>query len=335
MKTETKSEKNTPAHAIAWLESEHPHGVDLAYVDYRDSLRENPNAIGDIMREGYSETIDEGYGDARSESESEIARAYADSIEMHVSELSDETTSAMQDWISEHDTSDVERALLRNTGSMLFFMETGMQYDKDDIIRGGFYEGSNTNEQALVKAYARTEEQTKEIETACRESFYSAPASFYFYADVEDVVKAVREAKKYVQIDGAYFATVDRVQGSNWLGDRACFTLAVPTEAFTGGLVRLDEEKGTGYGWGQIAGATGYDEAGVIACDEPKSDALHIVPEESEDARIERERAEHWEKTKTCTHGDMNMKRHAGTLDYKNDYPAGTTCSACRTFWID
>ncbi|OPY24002.1 MAG: hypothetical protein A4E27_01339 [Methanobacterium sp. PtaU1.Bin242] len=39
-------------------------------------------------------------------------------------------------------------------------------------------------------------------------------------------------------------------------------------------------------------------------------------------------------KEGSCTFGDMDMKRHRHTY-YINDFPCGTKCKDCGTFWID
>ena len=39
-------------------------------------------------------------------------------------------------------------------------------------------------------------------------------------------------------------------------------------------------------------------------------------------------------KTGGCTAGDMDMNRHRNTY-YLNEFPCGTHCPHCHTFWID
>lgn len=106
-------------------------------------------------------------------------------------------------------------------------------------------------------------------------------------------------------------------------------------EAFIKHL-HADREQGTGYSWSAIAGQIGYDEAGIYA--EKKKDNkkiyIKLPKEEKESVKRERELDEKWRKTRGCTFGDMNYSRHADK-EYINDFPCGSKCKKCGTFWID
>lgn len=100
--------------------------------------------------------------------------------------------------------------------------------------------------------------------------------------------------------------------------------------------IKLDKAKGTGYGWDSIAGQSNYDEATIYSMTELKPDTLTIAGHESEASKQEKRIAENWAKTKTCTGGDMNYSRHnKDDQHYQNNFPCGTTCDKCGTFWID
>ncbi len=329
MKTTTITTEKTiaddPQAAIEWLKTEYPNGTDLVYVDRGDSYDENLDRLQKILK-GDWDDLDEDYNgqvDAQHESvEQGIANFKK---ENEIEELSDEISQAISDWLYEHDTSNPTEDLLKNTSYQLCFLET------EDYAN----EGNDPAEVAeMVKKYAKTPEQKKEIKTAFREQTYDAPISFYFYADPNDIFNAINSSAKYILVSGAYFANIDRVQGTNWLGESAVFDLVIPREEFIKNF-RLDEASGAGYSWQEIAGGYGYDEAAISGLDEPKENAILMKPETSESVAREEKLQKHWNKTKKCTFGDLNQGRHSGKLEYSNGSPCGTHCSECGTFWID
>ena len=319
-----KSTKEAVLTPTEWMEKEYPHGVELVYVDYRDSYDENIEGLANMLRDGWSDTTDDWRIEASDECISDAQRRYESEV------LNDEGISygellEIQDWLQDHDTSTPEIDLLKHTRAQLFYIETPDTHEPQN----------EKDEKALLKKYGKTPEQKKEIDYVLRNAFYNAPASFYFYAEPLDVYKALHEStSKYIQVAGAYFGTVDRAQGSNWLGEDNCFNLTIPRDCFLAN-VYLDGEKGTGYGWGTIAGRCSYDEAGIASTDTKRNGFLLVEGTTSEAQLREKRLAKHWDDTKTCTAGDMNMSRHIGPTPYNNDYPCGNRCEACGTFWID
>ena len=189
----------------------------------------------------------------------------------------------------------------------------------------------------LIRKYGgKNEKRIKEIEYVTREQFYPAPVQFYFWADPADVRKALHSNDKYVLINGAFFGTVDRIQGSNWLGEDACFKLHIPRDDLAK-QIHLDDEPGTGYGWMHIAGRTysREEEAGITTTNAKRVKGYKsLAPVSNPALEREKELAEHYKKTGKCTFGDMNYSRHKNT-SYRNDFPCGTKCADCGTFWID
>lgn len=330
MKTITKSidvvVQDNEKQAIAWLEKQYPRGIALVYTDYRDRF-EDMGTVQEIIKG----TFEDDYaflGDAQADSVQCVLKEYMESGSGPAFTLSDEVEESMRSWLYDHDTSDPLKDMLKNTGRKLFYLET------EDTT--GAYGNMEKQVADLQKKYGQTDAQKKEISYVLNEQFYGAPVSFYFYASVSEVYNALygsEKEKKYIEVTGAYFSTVDRVQGSNWLGNEAIFNIAIPRQFFDS--VFLDEAKGTGYGWGEIAGQTGYSEATVSAVNTLPIGTLLIMPTVSEAQQRETRLQAHWDKTGTCTRGDMNWKRHKGDKPYKDEFPCGNTCETCGTFWVD
>lgn len=312
-------------HAIDWLKLNYPKGVDLVYTDYRDCL-EDGNTIEEIFKNGYQE--DESWiWESQDYSIADIIENYQKEFEIDM--IDDEVVEEMRMWLQENDTSTPMEDLLNNTGSKLFYIET---VDEVYASSGTCEEDYQKQKKEMIQKYAKTEEEKKEIEYIFSETFYDAPVSFYFYADVSDIYNAIHKEKgEYITVDGAYFSSVDRVQGSNWIGNKGIFKISMKRQDFIDNFY-ADNAEGNGYGWGSIAGQTGYDEAGVYT--EDVASGLIIETDTSEAQKREKNLAENYAKTGKCTFGDMNYSRHKNTV-YENNYPCGSRCKDCGTFWID
>ncbi len=257
--------------ALDTLKKDYPHGFDLVYVDYRDSFRENIDELERLLKEGYSQGADDWYFESMWEGEDYVITELSKTTGIDKEVLwSDDD---IRDYIRENDTSDIEGDLLRNTGKMLFFIET-RDYSS---LYSNIDEKLGRREVArIVKRYSKNDFQGREIINNLLEQMYEAPISFYFYLDCKKVYDIIyKEVGEYIAIDGAYFSTIERAIGSNWLGDNACFKIILKREDFIKN-VYLDEAKGNGYGWGDIAGQDRYEEAGIFTTDRQKNGYLRI-----------------------------------------------------------
>lgn len=312
--------QNNEVEAIEWLKKEYPKGLELVYIDYRDCF-ENMTKLQDVLKTGGDADID-WQADAQYETVGEVIKNYQKEIK--ADEISDDVQEAMRDWMFEHDTSNPIKQLLKNTNDQLFYIDT-LDYSEED----------KKNWMRLKNKYGKTDEQKKEINDVINEQFYGSPVSFYFHTNPLDVYEAIHNNKdKYILIDGAYFSTIDRMQGSNWLGEKGIFKIAIEKQLFIENFY-VDSAKDNGYGWGNIAGQTGYDKAGIFTLNTVKKGYQKIKTETTEAQKREKMLQDNWDKTHKCIRGDMNWNRHTGEKPYKNEYPCGNTCEACGTFWID
>ncbi len=318
--------------AEKWLKSEYPKGIDLVYIDYRDQF-EDMATLEDVLK-GNDKNTWEWFIDSEYSTIDEIERNYIEHLREENNgkdvELSEEVRDYIREWLQDNDISRPVDDMIKNTGDKLFYLETKIEtLDYNYVDQKEYKEHIDE----LKKMFSKTDEQAKEIEYVMENQFYSSLVSFYFYLSPLDVYKLLGTDKKYITIKNAYFSTIDRIQGSNWLGNNGVFTITIPTEEFFKNFY-LDENKNNGYGWGSIAGQTGYDDASIEAVDTVSKDSILIDSETSERAEREKRLAEKWKKTGECTFGDMNYSRHKD-MKYKNEYPCGSTCQKCGTFFID
>jgi hypothetical protein len=328
MQTTTREYKiaDDQNHLKIWLEAEYPRGLDLYYVDYRDSLDDNPKIMMQLVRDGYSEKLDESMLDYdNSYTFDEIEKNYLASLE-DVDEISDDLREYIRDWCYEHDTSDYQKDLLRNTGAQLFFIDTGVEV----------YE-NNKNLSAIIKKFGKQDERKiSAIKWLGNEQMYHSTIAFYFHADPSDIIDALhRQEGDYIAIDGAMIANVTRGNGSNWVHDDNIFQLVIPKKAFIANVYK-DDEAGTGYGWHSICGDWNRDECRVTSQTTKTIKGYSYIEGETSLTTIkEQEYTKTWDSGRgKCTLGDMNITRHK-TTEYINEYPCGTHCKECGNFWID
>ena len=125
----------TASEALAWLKEQYPHGVDLVYIDYCDSIE----SAGD--REKILQAPDEWWDildgdgwifDNKFQAVDTIVREYSERGEGEAYEITDETRDAMQDWLIDHDTSNPIKDLLKNTGREYMYYDTGLSFESLD-----------------------------------------------------------------------------------------------------------------------------------------------------------------------------------------------------------
>jgi len=126
------------------------------------------------------------------------------------------------------------------------------------------------------------------------------------------------------------------MRGSNYIGGKAIFTVAIPRAQFIGNFY-ADRSNCNGYSWDSIAGQSDYDECTVYSLNKLKAGTTLLEVDTSETQKREQKLQAQWDKTKTCKAGDydMNYTRHKGEKPYNNNFPCGNTCETCGTFWID
>jgi len=314
-------------HLEQWLKSEYPHGIDLYYIDYRDSLDEDIDTIMELVRDGYSQKLDESMTDYDlSHTWDEIEKNYLRELGDDVDEISDELRDYIRDWCYENDTSNYQKDLLKNTRSQLFFIDTGVEA----------YENSENLGELVRKFGMRDEKKIHAIKWITREQMYHSNISFYFHADVSDIIEALhRNDDEYITIDGAMIANVTRGNGSNWVSDDNVFQLVIPKKCFIANVYH-DAEAGTGYGWHDICGDWNRDECSIGTSKKKHIKGYSYIEGETSYTTLrERGYVKAWNDGKgVCTRGDMNIKRHK-TTEYVNEYPCGTHCKECGNFWID
>lgn len=105
---------------IGLLKKEYPNGVELHYIDYRDSLDEHPNLLTAIIQgntDTVHETIRDWYFDDRDSLDYCMKEALGEDYQ---EKLSEEEQQEAIDRLRDNDKSDIYKDLLRNTSNQVF-----------------------------------------------------------------------------------------------------------------------------------------------------------------------------------------------------------------------
>ena len=117
----------------ARLEAEYPYGITMRYVDYRDSLDDNPKVMQAII-EGDIDYINEQIDSRRDDSDTirEAMNACFTKEEREDQDIRDEVSERCRN----HDDEDPMDQLIKNTGSVLAYYDTGITFSDTDYLSG-------------------------------------------------------------------------------------------------------------------------------------------------------------------------------------------------------
>ena len=306
------------------------YGLDnsysLVYVGYRDSI-EDHKKIEEMVQDGNTDAIfidSDWISDAEFNSKCEIIEG----LKENFPDMSEEDEEAITEYIYEHNDSNPERDLLRNTGSQYFYYSLG--FDDDGMEQEGGSPFDQRVEAVIKKLGVDDDAMRKVVRSALNESGYGGSVVILFEDDIEDMLEAGDVIKFYPKSE---LCIMNRGNGSG-------YSVALGRELiFQFDRKNLHSDRGApGYSFTHdVCGMTrGFMDGATIRKKMHGDKVIPVGLNVEEIRKMEREKnlEDKWRKTKVCTPGDMNITRHADT-PYRNDYPCGQKCTACGTFWID
>lgn len=304
----------------------------LYYVDYRENLDECLEKVQDAIH-GDHEGLDGITMDWDIyETEKEYLKQLQKKLEQHfgidedeAKELIDENEDDLRNELHERDDSTPLSDLMRNTGDQVFFYDTGVEI-------GDMY-APLKNRVRDVKKAIKILQKNKEFDSTIKElvenASYGGRLVIYFrdslkeWTELDDDINTIKFSNIIT------VAVIDNCNGSG-------FDVEIKHEfslPFNRKNVFIDETVKYSY----VYDVCGLDpqwckKTGVTLL---KQKTKKVAPDSAINDHIEKvKKFDDVFKKGGCTPGDMNIKRHRDTF-YRNDYPAGTTCPHCHTFWVD
>lgn len=308
---------------------------ELVYIDYRDNMDEQMQAIQDAIHADDMSCIDESLDEWMMDAESdgvvyiinqvteELANDY-DIDKDYAEELVEPFLDDLRDTIYERNTGDPVRDLLRNTSDPVCFYDTGL----DDVPETWCLEKDEWEEyKDAIRSVLGIDGYDKDLDELLANASYGGRLVIYFRMDCWDLLHIVGNT---VTFTDPHIALIDTYNGSGhdvWLKGA---TVTLPFDRTNLFIDRTIKYNYT------------YEVCGMYSswCDETRvsfstvDNPAPVVPSSlHREMEVEKLYIQAF-KAGGCTHGDMDMRRHRNTY-YLNEFPCGTHCPHCGTFWID
>lgn len=307
----------------------------LRYVDYRESLEENLEAVQKSIHAGDYEAVDEAIEDYDGDWEAveEIIKELKREVENKL-EVSEEDAEAfveemkeeLREKIEERDTSNPLKDLLRNTGKVVMFYDTGVET-----------EGYGCNVKAELRKVKRAlglrRDQTfadARLEMMILQASYGGKLVVYFRDTLEDWLGDI-DANVIRFKGNVSVAIVDHCNGS---GDSTEVRYDLGFDfPFNRENIFIDKTIDYNYTYSVCGMSSDWCDGTSVTL--LKKRTRKVAERSSVNDFMDKE-AELDAKFKAggCTIGDMKFNRHRDVF-YINDYPCGNKCPHCGTFWID
>ena len=315
----------------------------LVYVDYRDSFDGREEEIQQAIHKQCWSPLDEAIGDWFIESQWHGEDYAIDELKKRIKsefDLDDEDAEYLvhdkfhdhlRETILDRDKSTPISDLIRNTGPIVAFYDTGYDVDADSWAWG---EEHFREEVDGVKNALRILHQVDghsydyDIREMLANASYGGRLVVYFHLDIEEWINIGNH--NTITFDNPAIAVIDTFNGSGWHThlNRHEFSLPLDVENvffdktikynFTYSVCGMDSN------W---CDSTGVELSTTDSQDEISRSSLNA------ELGVESMYQKAYDEG-GCTHGDMDYKRHRNQK-YINEFPCGTHCMDCGTFWID
>lgn len=301
----------------------------LYYVDYNDNLDEFSEQLQQAIQDGNFDAITDtlweswtGYVDLSYEIEE-----LKDKLEKLGYDLSnfDEFQEDIEQAMYDRDNSDVFGDLLKNTSSTPIFFS--LNYYVEDELN----DGVKSEVRKIKKVLGiNSNKYDKDLFDLINNRCYGGELGFFALPDIEDLMD-----NKPMRFTGnVVLAIVNYGNGSGY---------HIRLEDFTSRYfvfnknIFIDKTFKYNYSF-EVCGMYSdwcKDSELDITAPTKRHKIIYIEPNENMLSSIKTEG--HYKQVfeqGSCSFGDMDMKRHRH-VEYTNNYPCGSRCKDCGTFWID
>jgi flagellar biosynthesis chaperone FliJ len=304
----------------------------LYYVDYRDTLENSLDKVQEAIH-GKHEAIDDMFMDwdtfeAEKEILNQLKGKMTDEFEIDDNEadkLIEKYEDDIKDEIRNRDESTPLKDIIRNTRDQVFFYDTGMHIDD---YTNDLKERIKDCKRAL-KIAIKNKDHDKWLSDMCCNASYGGRLVVYFKDSLDTWMNIPEDMNVIRFYNEVTVAIVNNGNGSG--GDTSIIhSFNLPFNRENLFLCRTVKYSYT------------YDVCGMSSdwCQKTNAELLKKKTKKKAEKstvndHIEKEkRLNETYKNGGCTSGDMNISRHRRT-EYINNFPCGTLCHDCNTFWID
>ena len=305
---------------------------NLIYIDYRDNLDEQMDEMQNSIINGnfdnFDEKIDNWYWDSVNDSINEEIYELKKQLKNKGYSLDnfEDFEDVVYDIICGRDNSNPLPTLIKNTSKTPIFFSLNMYIDEDlDSIKRTL-----NKIKKILNIPFNNKEYDKDILYVLNNRCYGGHLGIFATPDYEDLLM-----NKPMKFSGDIrLAIVNYDNGSGWHTTLENFE--TPYYIFNKNIF-IDETFKYNFSFAVCDMYSDWCKDCELIIEQPKETdkIINIKPNEILVSFIKND-AEYDKifKKGGCSFGDMNIKRHRN-VEYINEYPCGSRCKDCGTFWID
>jgi len=314
----------------------------LSYTcGYDENLDDHLGIVQKVIQEqdktSLYEESDEWYDDQRWDSvetiKKELKKEIIDNENVDkdvVETFFDDYQYEIEGLIYDKDDSDVLLDLIRHTSEPAMFYDTGEYIDSTEFDNQKDIKSERQMIKRVLHIPAKESRWDSNIDIMLCQASYGGRLVIYFQGDIEQWMD-VGDSNR-VEFSSPYVAIIDNYNGSGDHTDLDGHKFSMPLDTKN---VWIDKTLKYNYthevcgmydSWCGGVGIRFYKQNRGKKAQVQKSTLGAMMD-------VEKMYQEAFDKG-GCTYGDMNMRRHRNTY-YENNFPCGTHCPTCHTFWID
>ena len=305
---------------------------NLIYVDYRESLDEQMDELQNSIINGnfynFDDKINDWYYDSINDSINEEIYELKKALKNRGYSLDnfEDFEDVIWDIIYERDNSNPLPTLLKNTSKTPIFFSLNMYIDEDlDSIKRTL-----NKIKKILNIPFNNKEYDKDILYLLNNRCYGGHLGIFAIPNFEDLLE-----NKPMKFEGdIQLAIVDYNNGSGWHTTLENFK--TPYYIFNKNIF-IDETFKYNFSFAVCGMYNDWCKDCELIIEQPNEadKIINIKPNERLVTFIKNDvEYDKIFKEGGCSFGDMNIKRHRN-VEYINEYPCGSRCKDCGTFWID
>lgn len=324
---ETITKLRTIEEALKHLENEYPHGVDLIYIDYRDSFSDNLKDLNTAIQANDLHSIHDENGDwmweAQTESIDYILKEQFTEEELELWDTDER--NELEQWLQGHDTSDPTKQLLKNTNNQLFFYDTGLEIPEYPSSGNGDTFLRQQGKRIAKKLKINYENNAKDLRSLIANAYYGGQLVLIFYTQPSEMFSPNKD--NIIRFKKSHLCIMDRTQGSGDI-EEINEIVVLP---FNRQNLWIDKAA-PGYSINEVFGL--YQPAFDYTPDLlkiSKTRTPKTTPLQNEVTKYQA-----WDKLVKegkCAFSDPRYKSH--DTEYIMSFPMGNKCKRCGRFYID
>jgi hypothetical protein len=310
-----------------------PNKVELFHLDYRDEY-ENYEAIQEAMQKGCYSPIDEDIDSWLWQTQYENMKYYKKDLkkdlEKHIDEdeidqFMDDSNCFIEDILFSRDVSNPTKDLINTAGNIACFYDTGYEVQSESW---SWTKAEMTQEIRNVKKHLgiKGKENDEAIQQMLEHASYGGSLVVYFNPDIPYMIETSGNTIKFTH---PHIAVINIHNGSGW----HCQVTGEISLALNRANFFVDKTIKYSYThevcdmYDTWCNSTGVEITTKKTRKKTEKSGISEVVERDNKYK------EIFAKG-LCSAGDMDITRHRNKT-YINDFPCGTKCLDCGTFWID